>query len=119
MTWTYSQGSGNLSYNGQFVGHGYSGYSYGRDNPDFEHITDVGPIPRGEYRMRRVFSPHLRPPVIELIPLCQTAHGRTDFRIHGDNAEANYTASHGCIIMRKETRMIVADSADDLLEVVR
>ncbi|MEK6749291.1 MAG: DUF5675 family protein [Pseudomonadota bacterium] len=119
MPWTYSQTTGTLTYNGQHIAQGYSGYHYGLNNPEFEAQGDVGPIPRGRYRMRKIYSPHYKPPVIELVPHMHSAMGRSDFRIHGDNSEQNFTASRGCIILKKQYRLIIADSADDMLEATR
>jgi hypothetical protein len=45
--------------------------------------------------------------------------GRSGFRIHGDNASANHTASDGCIIAgHAADRTAIWNSGDHVLEVV-
>ena len=45
------------------------------------------------------------------------AHGRTLFRIHGNNQRND--ASEGCIVLPPNVRRLIAVSADRRLEVVR
>lgn len=117
MTWTYRQRDGELTHNGEFVGAGYSGRGEARNNPDMEAVPNEGPIPRGRYRVAGArFSQRLGPCVMNLDPIGHDALGRTDFRIHGDNA--NHDASHGCIILGPLIRRAIADSGDQTLEVV-
>jgi len=124
MGWTYHQQTGLLTFNGQLVyGHGYSGLgSLGKNNPAAEHIHGVGPIPRGLYRIGKPYddpSQHdpatkkvthhgLGPHVMEFLPDGHHAHGRTLFRIHGDNK--NHNASHGCIILPPDVRRRISQS---------
>jgi hypothetical protein len=117
MSWAYRQRDGELLHNGEFVGTGYSGRGEGRNNPDMEAVPNVGPIPRGRYRIGGArFSQSLGPIVMDLEPVAHDAHGRSLFRIHGDNA--NHDASHGCIILGPLIRRAIADSGDKTLEVV-
>ncbi len=118
MPWKYDQSSGELSYNGQVIGVGYAGFGIGKNNPEMEHMMDVGPIPKGEYHIGPAYksSTGLGPLVMDLDPVGHNALGRTLFRIHGDNATG--TASEGCIIMPRNAREKVATSADRTLEVV-
>jgi hypothetical protein len=44
--------------------------------------------------------------------------GRSDFFIHGDNAQLNHSASDGCIILVREIRQQIVDSLDSDLQVV-
>ncbi len=100
------------------MGQGYSGTGGGRDNPDMETRGFEGPIPRGTYDIgasRRHSS--LGPEVMNLDPVGHMAHGRTDFRIHGNNAAND--ASEGCIVLPPNVRRLIAGSADKRLEVVR
>lgn len=117
MTWTYRASDGELSHDGEFIGTGYSGFDTGRNNPALEAVADVGPIPRGHYRIDAArYSPRLGPIVMNLDPVEHDACGRLLFRIHGDNA--NHNASHGCIILGPSIRRLIADSKDRNLLVV-
>lgn len=115
--WTYRQSDGELIHDGAFEGTGYSGAGEARNDPGMEGVPDVGPIPRGLYSIgpERV-SPRLGPIVMNLDPLGHDALGRTDFRIHGDNAR--HDASHGCIILGPAIRRMIADSPDHNLTVI-
>jgi hypothetical protein len=81
---------------------GYSGRNKdninGRNNPSLEHVRAYGPIPRGLWDIMGVKdSANTGPYSIILEPKGHDAHGRTLFRIHGNN-KAN-DASKGCIIL--------------------
>jgi hypothetical protein len=45
--WTWHQSSGDLSHDGSHVAHGYSGAGDGKNNPAFQRVHNVGPIPQG------------------------------------------------------------------------
>lgn len=115
MTWSYSQSTGALRDTKNFlVATGYSGFGAGRNNPSMEAWHDVGPIPRGPYHIRQKYDDqHLGHIVMHLDPVGHDALGRTAFRIHGDNADSN--ASHGCIILSRSTRELLAASTDKML----
>lgn len=91
-----------------------------RDNYDYEGARDLGPIPRGEYRIGPAYDhPKLGKITMNLTPLFHQALGRTNFRIHGNNKSND--ASTGCIILDKEFREAVAEAVrngDTLLTVV-
>lgn len=78
----------------------YSGHGDGINNPSLEAIRGVGPIPVGLWD---IMNPHdssvTGPYSLPLVPVEHDAHGRTLFRIHGDNRKGDKSASHGCIIM--------------------
>lgn len=118
MKWTYSQSSGKLMLKSIAQGQGYSGFGPGRNNPAMEAIADVGPIPRGMWKIIKPAydDPKLGPIVMHLEPVGHDAHGRTLFRIHGDNQTSN--ASHGCIILAHGVRQMIAASDICELEVV-
>lgn len=117
MTWTYHQKSAELLHDGAFEGTGYSGTLSGRNNPDAQEIPNIGPIPRGVYRIGQAYDhPQLGPCVMNLDPQAGTdTFGRDLFRIHGDNAR--HDASHGCIILGPAIRRGIA-ATDDLELVV-
>lgn len=119
--WSYVSASGNLSQDGTFVGTGYSGRGPGLNNPDQENVSNVGPVPRGNYTIGNFFDdPGGKGPIVsDLTPDAATnVFGRSGFMIHGDNAAANHSASHGCIILAHALRQRISDSADTALEVV-
>lgn len=116
--WTYHQRSGELTRNGAYEATGYSGTGTGRNRPEAQAVIATGPIPRGKYKIGKAYKhDHLGPMVMNLDPMDGTdTHGRTLFRIHGDNAR--HDASHGCIILGPSMRKEIAESKDHELEVV-
>lgn len=118
--WKYVQSTGDLfDSGGNYVETGYSGASPGgKNDPSKECVKNVGPIPRGFYDIEQEKSS----PTVVTLPLtpddpnyCNPA--RDGFLIHGDNSSG--TASQGCIIMSKATRIKVRDSGDSRLQVVK
>lgn len=92
---------------------GHSGRDRGRDNPDFDHVKSVGPLPRGFYRIVLCAHPKFRRPAFRLDPFQgNIMHGRSDFWLHGG------TVSHGCIILRFVNRDAVEYYKPSTLEVV-
>ncbi len=117
MSWSYSQSSGRLSYQGRHIATGYSGCKQGRNNPELQHRAFLGPIPQGRYRIAAPRdSAQTGPFVLELSPVDHDALGRDDFQIHGDNI--SHDASTGCIILSEQARRQMAASNDSLLIVV-
>jgi hypothetical protein len=117
MMLIYKQTTGETTLDGHFEGLGYSGAGEARNNPDMEAVPDEGPIPRGRYEIGpKRDSPTLGPIVFDLTPVGHDAHGRTEFRIHGDNV--NHDASHGCIILGRSIRERIWDDGEKELEVV-
>lgn len=93
---------------GEVTGQGYSGHDAGLNNPNMEQLRGIGPIPRGKWKILRWDDHHGEkgPIVAVLEPDGWDAYGRSDFLIHGDNPEANHSASHGCIIMNHDIRTV-------------
>jgi hypothetical protein len=117
--WTYRQKDGEFLHDGYFIGTGYSGTGEGRNNPDYESVRNIGPIPRGQYTIGACHDeiPGLGPCVFALIPTPSTNEfGRTDFYIHGDNMR--HDASHGCIILGPTIRRQIEGSGDRDLTVI-
>jgi hypothetical protein len=113
---------GILTHNGESISGGntvYSGHGAGLNNPDMETVRGEGPLPRGEYRIGPAYDdPHLGPCVMHLDPMPGTNEfGRSLFRMHGDNAELDHTASDGCVIAAHDIRKLVATSQDKFLKV--
>lgn len=115
----YDQKTGHITLRNTLVGTGYSGHGVGLDNPDLETMANVGPIPRGEWRIMRWDDVHgdKGPIVAILAPMHHDAHGRSAFLIHGDNSAGNHSASHGCIIAGPEIRKALRASGETKLVV--
>jgi hypothetical protein len=120
--WTYSQSTGRLTTPaGDLAGFGYSGRGTSLNSPDSQDLTDVGPCPQGLWTIGEFFDdPGGKGPLVcHLTPQAETeTFGRTGLMIHGDNSEANHTASEGCIILAHPLRQLIQASSDRLLEVV-
>ena len=116
----WKQRAGELWSGDHCLAKGYSGHDVGVNNPDMETVPRVGPIPRGRYRLVGLArDDHTGPYSILLVPEPGTdTHGRAGFRIHGDNARLNHTASEGCIILQLPIRRLLWESDDHDLEVV-
>lgn len=120
MVWTYSQSTGKLTRNGRVIGIGYSGSPIGRNKPRWQTVPDVGPIPRGRYRIGSPNNSHNHGPhVMALTPVGHNAFGRTHFLIHGERRFGPPgRASHGCIILPPNIRDQISASGDHELVVV-
>mmetsp|Transcript_12010 Transcript_12010/g.19301 ORF Transcript_12010/g.19301 Transcript_12010/m.19301 type:complete len:202 (+) Transcript_12010:84-689(+) len=118
MSYTYEQSTGILrDENGSVVGRGYSGYGSSKNKPGDESKGNAGPIPRGEYKIGSSYhSTKCGPVSIRLTPDGHSAHGRTDFLVHGDNS--THTASRGCIIMPRDVRTKIVNGSIKSLRVV-
>ena len=119
--YTYHQSTGVIAHNGNLLLTGYAGHGAGVNNPAMQDQHDVGPLPQGRYMMTALIdSPHtgLGTIILEPDPANQM-FGRSGFRIHGDNAAANHTASDGCIIAgHAADRIAIWNSGDHDLEVL-
>lgn len=119
MSWQYRQSTGQLTHNGHAIGTGYSGMGAGKNNPQFEATSCVGPIPSGRYSIGPAETHAKKGPVVmRLTPVGHTAHGRTGFLIHGDSLRNPGEASEGCIILPRNIREQISHSHDTNLEVV-
>jgi hypothetical protein len=122
MTWTYTQDSGDIrDPSGSLKATGYSGNTWGLNNPKAQFHIGVGPIPQGEYTIGPPHHPvdHLGPFALPLWPhTTNEMHGRSGFFIHGDNRAMNHSASNGCIILPPQIRIVIDESADKQLRVI-
>lgn len=122
----YEQSTGRLSIvNGEYDGTplyvGTAGNADGRNNPEAQHIRNVGPLPRGIYSLRVVAHRRFTPPAIQLTWSAWQAEGmenfgRSGFWIHGG------TKSEGCILVNGSCRNLIATAIGlgfDTLWVVR
>jgi RHS repeat-associated protein len=106
---TYSQSSGRMTCVNDQTGEiyydqiGYSGAGSGRNNPDMQNVTNVGPIPQGTWDVGDPYnSPNTGQNTITLRPrfpneCLLTGRDCNSFRIHGNNARND--ASNGCIVL--------------------
>lgn len=89
----------------------YAGYGEGRNDPRYEHVRNVGPIPRGRYALKRHWRDRAGPNTLACEPVPGTnLYGRSGFLIHGDNATG--TASKGCIVVAPDARRHIARLVD-------
>ena len=119
--YTYHQSTGVLDRDGAVILTGYAGHGDGVNNPAMQDRHDIGPLPQGRYTMIALLdSPHTGLATIILDPdPGNRMFGRSGFRIHGDNAAANHTASDGCIIAgHAPDRVGIWSGADHILQVV-
>lgn len=129
--WIYKQSTGELfrkrsvAVAPTLVAQGFAGVGAGRNNPDLQCQEDVGPIPRGKYKISGIKSQPTEMSLV-LIPdpatdMCSPA--RSGFLIHGDRAPGvalnPNVASSGCIILAKDIRTSINESGDTDLEVIR
>lgn len=102
---------------------GYSGHGDGLNNPAAQDQHNTGPIPQGKYTISPPRADEkVGPMTLRLTPAPDNEmFGRGDFLIHGDNAHANHTASHGCIIFPPAVRAAISAAVlqgDDQLKVI-
>lgn len=124
--WTWDQSAGKLYHDGRLVSAGYSGKGRGKNNPALQGLRGIGPIPRGRWKMIRMYdSSNVGPRAIELHAVDATpnddthdATGRGAFRIHGDSVRDPGNASNGCIILPRPIREAMWRSGDRDLEVI-
>ena len=120
--WIYEQATGKLKdASGAVVAIGYSGrYPDGKNNPQAQDLEDVGPIPRGHYRIGAPVDTVTHGAyVLPLGPAVgNQMFGRVGFLIHGDSVFAPGTASEGCVILSRDIRKRLWASGDHDLEVV-
>ncbi|MCO6503959.1 MAG: DUF2778 domain-containing protein [Snodgrassella sp.] len=121
MPWTYSQRTGVLKHNGQYIAKGYSGFGAGKDKPEMENVANIGPLPKGKYTLIELILSHPTTGAysIRLQPASNNKmYGRSGFFIHGDSKKNPGTASTGCIILNRKFREQMWKSNDRQLEVI-
>lgn len=120
--WIYQSSDGALFHDSteNLVCRGYSGHGAGLNNPSMENVPDIGPIPKGLYCISSFFDDAEKGPIVaHLTPWNGTdTFGRSGFMIHGDNPQGNNTASHGCIILSHNNRVLIRDSKETTLRII-
>lgn len=117
----YQQSTGKLCRDCDYLATGYSGHGVGKNNPAYQQVHDVGPIPQGMWRIASLTIEHTAhgPYVLTLEPAPDTkTFGRSGFLMHGDSILHPGEASLGCIIMPRAIREEVWQSGDTQLSVV-
>lgn len=122
MPWTYEVFTGALCNTaGDAVGWGYSGSSEYKNDPTAEPLHDLGPIPEGTYTIGAPVETVTHGPYV--LPLTpdpgNEMYGRNGFLIHGDSVVSPGMASKGCIVLAHSVRLLVGQSADKVLQVVK
>ena len=123
MSWPYVQESGRIYWpDGRMGEVGYSGHGPGVNNPDFERLKGIGPIPCGWYSMQPPDTdPELGEYVIRLVPHAQNQmFSRSGFCWHGDELHhlGEQLASHGCIVHSRQMRQEGWESGDHIIHVI-
>lgn len=113
--WHWGISKGILSHDGTYCGIGYSGCGLGCNNPAYQQVHSVGPLPAGQWRIVAKYDQTQEhgPYVLRLEPYEGTeTWGRDGFLIHGDNSQLNQSASKGCIILGRVLREAIWESND-------
>jgi hypothetical protein len=121
FAWSYAQKTGELNQDGKHVAKGYSGFNNGKNDPSMQELSNVGPIPQGQWTIAGppANTADHGPYVLRLEPSPETnTFGRSGFLMHGDSKEHPGCASHGCIILPRAARERVWTSGDRELDVI-
>jgi hypothetical protein len=127
--WLYESSTGiMLTPKGQTLGYGFAGQGLGLNNPTYQNVKDIGPLPEGDYDITEWIErdPKLGLGVLILVAKDPTTQfGRSLFRIHGPvdwnvhGLSAFLHSSEGCIcIGSTSSRYYIWTSMDRLLRVV-
>lgn len=126
--WIYAQRTGELYWEHplvrELIGKGYSGAGSLKNNPDRQCVSDLGPIPRGEYTIGPIGNYGPGGVLKSALPLTPDASNnmcnppRSNFLIHGDSVADPGWASGGCIVMSLSIRQKISQSGDHRLRVV-
>lgn len=121
--WVYFQKSGAIHNTKDIVNAprfiGYSGVKPYQNDPDSQCFKDLGPIPRGLYRMTGLKQDPTKFSIILTPDKNNEMCGRANFLIHGDSVSFPGWASQGCIILMAAERELMWSSGDMELEVRR
>ncbi len=95
----------------------YSGYGPGENNPFYEGVKDIGPIPQGIWEIREMVPKSPGGRLTDALPLVprpgnnifKTKRDRNDFFIHGPKQGEPQSSSKGCIILELADRKKIND----------
>ena len=118
--WTYSQSDGKLWRHNEICGVGFSGKGVCKNDTASESKHNLGPIPRGLYRIDHIYDSHDHGPFcLALVPdINNRMYGRSGFLIHGRSVAHPADSSEGCIILDRPIREQIWESGDRELEVI-
>lgn len=111
MHFDYVQSTGRLHYGDyELLVTGYSGDASHKNDPSYQEVRGVGPIPAGWYQIGAAYDDEHRGEfTMALIPHASNKmFGRSGFLIHADSVLHPGTASSGCIIMPAIVRFALA-----------
>ena len=120
MTWSYSQATGQLTHDGEYIAAGYAGLGPDLNKPDSQNIPFKGPLPRGTYNIGPPMADggHMGPYVLPLSPWSgNNMFDRSGFYVHGDTPARDQFASNGCIVLDRQWRTMIVQSNDPVLTV--
>jgi RHS repeat-associated protein len=133
LCWIYQQSTGRIWHNTADntamvrVGVGYAGHGVGLNNPAYQGVPNVGPLPQGTYtigpqRTHVIDNGQVHiPGSMRLTQISGNTFDRGGFFIHGARTghyNSNPTDSSGCIVVKSNIRNKIAKSKDNCLEVV-
>lgn len=132
LKWIYQQSSGNLYYQPSnskipiLVSNGYAGNGQGLNNPDYQNVKNVGPIPQGSYRIGTqqdniTQTGHILESSMRLYPFkSNNMFSRAGFLIHRGNMQKK-SSSQGCIVLTDDARDTIGNNldVDNILEVIK
>lgn len=118
---TYKQATGEFRQYAQpnALGYGYAGHGEGKNNPAMEGVHNIGPLPRGEYRIGPAQKHKHLGLAMYLTP--KDLHkmlNRGGFFIHLENPAHPGESSEGCPVVSFVLFKLIADSGDHDLKVV-
>lgn len=119
--WKYNSTSGIMLRDDTYYWTAYSGFGIGKNNPLYEAVHNVGPIPRGAWRFgTAINSSDMGPLAIPIYPEPGTQYyDRPGFFCHGEDAETPGCSSHGCIVKSPiSAREMIVKSGDNYLTVI-
>ena len=125
-TWVVSSGHW-LDDDGVLIATGYAGGDCGRvpeavNNPAFQRIIRVGPLPCGFYRIGAPYDhPRCGKYFLPLVPnAANNMYGRSGFGCHGGlvTAPEKQNASDGCVVINLEARQAIWSGGDHDLHVI-
>ena len=122
MMLLFSQSTGEIELNDECIAVGWAGNGLGKCNPEMQHVPCVGPLPRGFYTIDPWEDQHepLGPIIAHLIPdPSNEMFGRDDFFIHGPSSTHWGQESKGCIVVPHDQRVVVRDTGETRLQVIR
>lgn len=119
MAWTYNVMLKTFKHNGNYKFKAlYAGAPGYKDNPEYECLSNKGPLPRGKYKIVGFPFKHKKAGLftLRLEPdrgnsMC----GRDGFLIHGDNQKEPGTASNSCIVLPRRFRENIWGSNDKMV----